>query len=140
MLLIEKMAPLGIIGDGIEGYGCPPMDPMSAGLINMEIHKGRRQPGYLHRRSGRSGDAVDREMPGSEEQKQRWLPPMARLDKIGAFALTEPEHGSDSVALETSARRDGESYVINGNKKWIPNGSIADVVVVWARDTHGQRR
>ena len=72
---------------------------------------------------------------GSEEQKQRWLPPMARLEKIGAFALTEPEHGSDSVALETTARRDGESYVINGHKKWIGNGTIADVVVVWARDT-----
>jgi glutaryl-CoA dehydrogenase len=71
---------------------------------------------------------------GSEEQKQRWLPPMARLVKIGAFALTEPDHGSDSIGLETSARRDGDSYVINGVKKWIGNGSIADVVVVWARD------
>jgi len=73
-------------------------------------------------------------MLGSEEQKQKWLPPMARLEKIGAFALTEPDHGSDSVALETSARRDGDSYVINGAKKWIGNGTIADVVVVWARD------
>jgi len=59
---------------------------------------------------------------------------MARLDKIGAFALTEPEHGSDSVSLETSARRDGGSYVLDGRKKWIGNGSIADVVVVWARE------
>ena len=73
-------------------------------------------------------------MLGSEEQKQRWLPPMARLEKIGAFALTEPDHGSDSIALETTARRDGDSYVLNGHKKWIGNGSIADVVVVWARD------
>jgi glutaryl-CoA dehydrogenase len=72
---------------------------------------------------------------GSEEQKQRWLPGMARLEKIGAFALTEPDHGSDSVSLETTARRDGDSYVIDGAKKWIGNGSIADVVVVWARDT-----
>ena len=73
-------------------------------------------------------------MLGSEEQKQRWLPPMATLEKLGAFALTEPLHGSDSVALETSARRDGDSWVINGAKKWIGNGTLADVVVVWARD------
>jgi glutaryl-CoA dehydrogenase len=74
-------------------------------------------------------------MLGSAEQKQRWLPPMARLEKLGAFALTEPDHGSDSIALESTARRDGDSYVLNGHKKWIGNGSIADVVVVWARDT-----
>jgi glutaryl-CoA dehydrogenase len=74
-------------------------------------------------------------MHGSEEQKQRWLPPMARLEKISAFALTEPEHGSDSIGLETTARRDGDFYVIDGAKRWIGNGSIADVVVVWARDT-----
>ena len=73
-------------------------------------------------------------MLGSEEQKQRWLPAMARLDKIGAFALTEPAHGSDSVALETTARRDGDGWVLDGAKRWIGNGSIADVVVVWARD------
>jgi glutaryl-CoA dehydrogenase len=73
-------------------------------------------------------------MLGSEEQKQRWLPPMAALDQLGAFALTEPLHGSDSVALESSARRDGDEWVINGSKKWIGNGTIADVVVLWARD------
>ena len=70
----------------------------------------------------------------SDEQKQRWLPGMAALDKLGTFALTEPRHGSDSVALETSARRDGDEWVINGEKKWIGNGTLADVVVVWARD------
>jgi glutaryl-CoA dehydrogenase len=71
---------------------------------------------------------------GSPEQKQRWLPPMAALSKLGAFALTEPLHGSDAVGLETSARRDGDSWVISGRKKWIGNGTIADVVVLWARD------
>ena len=76
----------------------------------------------------------------SEEQKERWLGPMARLEKIGAFALTEPEHGSDSVSLETTASPDGESYVISGNKKWIGNGSIADVVVVWAESGVAGRR
>jgi glutaryl-CoA dehydrogenase len=71
---------------------------------------------------------------GSEEQKRRWLPEMARVEKIGAFALTEPAHGSDAVALESSARRDGDDWVLNGNKRWIGNGTIADVAVVWARD------
>src|SRR5581483_3898159 len=75
---------------------------------------------------------------GSEEHKQRWLPEMARLRKLGAFALTEPDHGSDSVALETSARRTGDGFVINGRKRWIGNASIADVIVVWARGDDGQ--
>jgi glutaryl-CoA dehydrogenase len=71
---------------------------------------------------------------GSTEQKERWLPAMARLDKIGAFALTEPNHGSDSVALETTARQDGDHWLLNGAKRWIGNGNIAHVVIVWARD------
>jgi hypothetical protein len=78
-------------------------------------------------------------MLGSHEQKQRWLPGMAALEKLGAFALTEPTHGSDSVALETAARRDGDHWVINGQKKWIGNGTLADVVVVWARDVADQQ-
>jgi glutaryl-CoA dehydrogenase len=132
--LIEKMAELGIVGDGIEGYGCPEMDPLSVGLINMELNRGDGSLGtFLAVQAGLAMQAIAK--CGSEEQKQRWLGPMARLGKLGAFALTEPEHGSDSVALETSARRDGESYVIDGAKKWIGNGSIADIVVVWARDT-----
>ena len=72
---------------------------------------------------------------GSDEQKQRWLPPMARLEKIGAFALTEPHGGSDVAGgLETTARRAGGHWVLNGAKKWIGNGTFADLVVVWARD------
>ena len=100
----------------------------------MEIHRGDGSLGtFIAVQAGLAMQSIAKCR--SEEQKLRWLPPMARLDKIGAFALTEPEHGSDSVALETSAHRDGESYVINGDKKWIGNGTIADVVVVWARDT-----
>jgi glutaryl-CoA dehydrogenase len=72
-------------------------------------------------------------MLGSEDQKQRWLPALASMDKIGAFALTEPTHGSDSVSLETTARRDGTDWIIDGVKRWIGNGTIADVAVVWAR-------
>jgi glutaryl-CoA dehydrogenase len=136
--LIEKLATTGLVGDGIEGYGCPPMDPLSAGLIHMELNRGDGSLGtFLGVQAGLAMRSIA--MLGSEEQKQRWLPPMARLDKIGAFALTEPDHGSDSVALETSARRDGDSYLINGHKNWIGNGTIADVVVLWARDvTDGQ--
>ncbi|MFD1532684.1 acyl-CoA dehydrogenase family protein [Pseudonocardia aurantiaca] len=131
--LVEKMGAAGLVGDGIAGYGCPDMDALSAGLIHMEINRGDGSLGtFLGVQAGLAMRSIA--MLGSEEQKQRWLASMARVDKLGAFALTEPDHGSDSVGLETSARRDGDSYVINGSKKWIGNGSIADVVVVWARD------
>ena len=131
--LIEKMAALGIVGDGIEGYSCPPMDPLSAGLIHMELNRGDGSLGtFLAVQAGLAMRSIA--MHGSEQQKRQWLPAMARLEKIGAFALTEPDHGSDSIALETTAKQDGDSYVINGAKRWIGNASIADVIVVWARD------
>src|SRR5690242_16812388 len=131
--LIEKLGKVGIVGDGIAGYGCPDIDPLSAGLVTMELSRG---DGSLATFVGVQGGLAMRSiaMLGSEEQKQRWLPAMARLDKIGAFALTEPDHGSDSIGLETTARRDGDHWVLDGHKRWIGNGSIADVVVVWARD------
>jgi glutaryl-CoA dehydrogenase len=132
--LAEKLGAAGLVGDGIEGYGCPPMDHLSAGLIHMELNRGDGSLGtFLGVQAGLAMKSIA--MLGSEEQKQRWLPPMARCEALGAFALTEPDHGSDSIALETSARRDGDSYVLNGSKKWIGNGTVADVVVVWARDT-----
>jgi glutaryl-CoA dehydrogenase len=131
--LIEKLAKLAIVGDGIEGYGCPPMSPIASGLVHMELNRGDGSLGtFLGVQAGLAMQSIA--MLGSDEQKQRWLPAMAALDKLGAFALTEPTHGSDSVALETSARREGDDWVINGTKKWIGNGTIADVVVVWARD------
>jgi len=100
----------------------------------MELHRGDGSLGtFLGVQSGLAMKAID--MLGSPEQKERWLPAMARLDAIGAFALTEPMHGSDSVALETSARRDGDGWVLDGAKRWIGNASIADVVVVWARSS-----
>jgi len=132
--LIEKLGGLGIIGDGLEGYGCPPMSPVAAGLINMELNRGDGSLGTFHAvQAGLAMRSIW--MLGSEEQKKRWLPPMARLEKLGAFALTEPRHGSDAVALETTATRDGDGYVLVGEKRWIGNGTIADVIVMWARDT-----
>jgi len=132
--LIRKLGEAGLVGDGIEGYGCPDMDPLAAGLVTMELHRGDGSLGtFLGVQAGLAMRSIA--MLGSEEQKQRWLPAMARLDAVGAFALTEPNHGSDSVALETTARGDGDSYLINGTKKWIGNGTIADVIVVWARDS-----
>src|SRR6266550_3974270 len=132
--LVQKMAKLGIVGDGIEGYGCPPMSPIATGLVHMELNRGDGSLGtFVGVQAGLAMQSIA--MLGSEDQKQRWLPGMARLDKLGAFALTEPLHGSDSVSLETSARREGDNWMINGAKKWIGNGTLADVVVVWARDT-----
>jgi glutaryl-CoA dehydrogenase len=136
--LIKKLGKFGMVGDGIAGYGCPPMSPIASGLVHMELNRGDGSLGtFLGVQAGLAMQSIA--MLGSEEQKQRWLPPMAQLDKLGAFALTEPAHGSDSVALETSARRDGDEWVINGQKKWIGNGTIADVAVVWARDVADQQ-
>jgi glutaryl-CoA dehydrogenase len=136
--LMTRLAELELVGEDIEGYGCPGMSPLACGLVTMELHRGDGSLGtFFGVQSGLAMKTIA--MLGSEEHKQRWLAPMARLEKIGAFALTEPDHGSDSVALETRARRDGDTYVIDGAKRWIGNATIADVVVVWARsDEDGQ--
>jgi glutaryl-CoA dehydrogenase len=136
--LLRRVAELGLYGEDIQGYGCPAMSPLARGLVNMELHRGDGSLGtFLGVQSGLAMKSIA--LLGSEEQKSLWLPAMAKLDAIGAFALTEPAHGSDSVALETSARRDGDGWVLDGAKRWIGNGSIADVIVVWARaDEDGQ--
>jgi glutaryl-CoA dehydrogenase len=132
--LARRLGELRLVGDGIEGYGCPPMTPVAAGLVQMELSRGDGSLGTL---LGVQAGLAMRSIAafGDEQHKQRWLPRMARMEALGAFALTEPEHGSDSVALETTARRVGREYVIDGTKRWIGNGSLADVIVVWARDT-----
>jgi glutaryl-CoA dehydrogenase len=135
--LIRRLGELGVVGEDIHGYGCPGLDPIALGLVHMELNRGDGSLGtFLGVQAGLAMKSIA--MLGSEEQKQRWLPEMARLEKLGAFALTEPTHGSDSVALETSARRVGDSYVLNGAKRWIGSGSIADIVVVWARNEDGK--
>ena len=135
--LIHRIGELGILGEDINGYGCPGLDPIACGLAYMELNRGDGSLGtVLGVQSGLAMKSIH--LFGSEEQKQRWLPDMARVLKLGAFALTEPDHGSDSVALETSAHRDGDEYVINGAKRWIGNGSLADVIVLWARGENGK--
>ena len=131
--LFRRLGELGLVGDDIEGYGCPGMSSLAWGLVHMEVNRGDGSLGtFLGVQAGLAMRAIN--LLGSDEQRERWLPAMARVEQTGAFALTEPDHGSDSVALETRVRRDGDEYVINGAKRWIGNGSVADVVVVWARD------
>ncbi len=123
--LMRRLAELGLF---------EPMSPLAEGLVHMELHRGDGSLGTFYGvQKGLAMTSI--EMLGSDEQKERWLPRLASLDAIGAFALTEPDHGSDSVALETTATHTPDGWVINGEKRWIGNGSISDVTVVWARDT-----
>jgi glutaryl-CoA dehydrogenase len=136
--IIPKLAELNVAGFTIEGYGCPRMSRRAAGLVALELSRGDGSINtFLGVHSGLTMGAIA--ILGNEEQKERWLPPMARLEKVGAFALTEPNHGSDSVALEASARREGGEWVINGEKRWIGNATFADLVIVWARDVEDGR-
>jgi glutaryl-CoA dehydrogenase len=134
--LVPKIAELAIAGTTIQGYGCPGLSHLAAGMVATEMARG---DGSLNTFFGvHSGLAMGSiAMLGSEEQKQKWLPPMAKLEKIGAFGLTEAKHGSDSVRLETSVRREGDEYAINGEKRWIGNATFADVTIIWARDEKG---
>jgi len=134
--LVPKLAELGIAGFQIPGYGSPGMSNVTAGLVIMELARGDLSISTfagVHSALAMMSIALL----GSEEQKQRFLPPMARLEKIGAFGLTEPAHGTDVVQLETTARRDGDSYVLNGHKRWIGNATFADYTIIWARGDDG---
>lgn len=130
--LIPAIAELDLLGMHLNGYGCAGLSAVCYGLACQELEAGD---------SGlRSFVSVQGSLAmfpiyafGSEEQKQRWLSPMARGEVIGCFGLTEPDSGSDPGSMRTTARRDGDSYVLNGTKMWITNGSIADLAVVWAR-------
>ena len=134
--LVPGYAALGVVGGQLRGHGCPGLSAVAEGLTAAELARGDGSISTFNVvHSGLAMAAIG--MLGSEEQKARWLPTMARCEQLGAFALTEPEHGSDVVRLETRARRDGDAYVLDGAKRWIGNGSIADVVVVWARDDDG---
>ncbi|MFI6425596.1 acyl-CoA dehydrogenase family protein [Promicromonospora sp. NPDC050880] len=141
MDLLKRMAELDFLRDGVDVPGFPKVSKMAEGLAAMEMSRG---DGSVTTICGVQGGLALRSivMLGSDEQVEKYAGPMARGEILGAFALTEPTHGSDSVGLETSAvkeTRDGvEGYVINGEKKWIGFGSIGDISVVWARGEDGQ--
>jgi glutaryl-CoA dehydrogenase len=141
MDLVKRMAELDFLRDGVDVPGFPKISKMAEGLSAMEMSRG---DGSVTTICGVQGGLALRSivMLGSDEQVEKYAGPMARGEILGAFALTEPTHGSDSVGLETSAvkeTRDGvEGYVINGEKKWIGFGSIGDISVVWARGEDGQ--
>lgn len=135
--LVPGYGALGVAGGALTGPGCPGMSPLAEGLVAAEFARGDGSISTFNVvHSGLAMAAIG--LLGSQEQQARWLPAMARADKLGAFALTEPDHGSDVVALGTRARRDGDSWVLDGAKRWIGNGTIADLVVVWARDDDGK--
>ena len=136
--LVAGVADLGLLGSSIHGYGCAGLNGVSYGLICQELERGD---------SGlRSFVSVQSSLCmypiyafGSEEQKQRWLPGMAKGEIIGCFGLTEPHGGSDPANMKTHARKQGKDWVLNGAKMWITNGSIADIAIVWARTEEGIR-
>src|SRR5947199_1642538 len=132
--LIPGLAALGIVGTSYHGYGCPGKTSLLDGVLMMELAAGDSSIATF--RGVHSGLAMGSiYLCGSEEQKQQWLPPIARLEKIGAFGLTEPEVGSGaSGGLTTTARREGDTWILNGQKKWIGNATFSDVTVIWARD------
>jgi len=133
--LIPGLRGLGIAGLPYQGYGCPGGRPLLDGLVALEL--ARTDPSMATFQGVHSGLAMGSiYVCGSEEQRQRWLPPMARMEQIGAFGLTEPEVGSGAArGLTTTASRDGDSWVLRGQKNWIGNATFADLIVIWAKDT-----
>jgi glutaryl-CoA dehydrogenase len=132
--LLPGLRELSIAGLPYSGYGCPGKSPLLDGMVAMEL--ARTDPSIATFIGVHGGLAMGSiYLCGSEEQRQRWLPAMARMEKIGAFGLTEPEVGSGaSRGLATTARRNGDAWVLDGRKKWIGNASFADLTVIWARD------
>jgi len=136
--LISQVAELGLLGSSIDGYDCAGLNSICYGLICQELERGD---------SGlRSFVSVQSSLVmypihafGSEEQRQRWLPAMAKGDAIGCFGLTEPHGGSDPGNMKTHAKKDGGDWLLTGSKMWITNGSIADAAVVWAMTDEGVR-
>src|SRR5918997_723128 len=136
--LARGLGELGLLGMHLEGYGCAGSSATAYGLACMELEAGDAGLRSLVSVQGSlSMFAIWRY--GSEEQKEAWLPRMAAGEAIGCFGLTEPDQGSDPSSMRTSAKRDGDDWIVNGTKMWITNGSIADVAVVWARTDEGVR-
>ena len=136
--LMPQMGELGLLGANIKGYGCPGLNNVAYGLILQELERG--DSGV---RSSASVQGALVMYPiytfGSEEQKDKWLPKLAKAEAIGCFGLTEPDFGSNPAGMLTRAERKGSDWVLNGRKYWITNGSLADVAVVWAKTDEGIR-
>ncbi len=136
--LVPEMAELGMFGPTIDEYGLPGLNNVAYGLIMQELERG--DSGVRSFASVQSGLVM---YPiyafGSQEQKDRWIPALASGEAIGCFGLTEPEFGSNPGGMITTARRDGDSWVLDGSKQWITNGTLADVAVVWAKTDEGVR-
>jgi alkylation response protein AidB-like acyl-CoA dehydrogenase len=132
--VIPKMGELGFYAPNLEGYGLPDLSETAYGLLMQELEAG---DSGLRSMASVQGALVMYPIHafGSEAQKEEWLPQLADGEKVGCFGLTEPEHGSNPTGMETRAERDGDGYVLSGSKTWITNSPIADVAVVWARDT-----
>jgi len=136
--LIAPMGELGFYGASLEGYGCAGMSAVEYGLMTQELERG--DSGVRSFVSVQSGLCM---YPiyafGSEEQKEKYLPKMAKGEILGCFGLTEPDAGSDPAGMQTIARRDGEQWTISGTKRWIGLASIADIAVIWAKTDEGVR-
>ena len=136
MELVPQMASLGLFGANLEGYGCAGMNAVAYGLVMQELERG--DSGLRSFSSVQGGLCM---YPiyayGTEKQKDRWLPPMARGEVIGCFGLTEPDYGSDPGGMLSRAERRGNSWILNGTKRWITNGSVADLAIVWAQTEDG---
>jgi glutaryl-CoA dehydrogenase len=134
--LIPEMGRLGFFGANLEGYGCAGMSNVEYGLIMQELERG---DSGLRSFASVQGALVMYPIYtyGSDEQKQRWLPRLQSGEVIGCFGLTEPDFGSNPAGMRTTARKDGAGWVLNGEKTWITNGTLADVAVVWARAEEG---
>jgi len=136
--VLTDLGKLGLFGMHLTGYGCAGASATAYGVACREL-----EAADSGLRSAASVQGSLAMFPiwkyGSEEQKQEWLPRMAAGEAIGCFGLTEPDHGSDPGSMRTTARRDGDDWVLNGSKMWITNGSVADIAVVWARTDDGIR-
>jgi glutaryl-CoA dehydrogenase len=132
-----KVKQLPIMGGLLSDHGAAGLDPLEMGLVAYEFAKGDGSIGtFFGVHSGLAMGSIG--TMGSDEQKARWMPAMTRLEKIGAFGLTEPERGSNAVDVQTRAHKDGDHYVLNGAKRWIGNASIADLIIIYARDEDGK--
>jgi len=138
MQLVPRMAELGLFGANLTGYGCAGMNNVAYGLVMQELERG--DSGLRSFASVQGGLVMyPIHTYGSETQKERWLPQLSSGRAIGCFGLTEPDFGSHASGLRTRAEKKGTKWVLNGSKRWITNGSVADVAIVWARTEDGLR-